>query len=207
MRAEARYTIDELADAGRRLGSHHPLLRRRGPPARPRFARPHRRLQRRAPAPLAPGAAPGRSARAARRGPRAPGRPVGRRSARAPGRGGRARPAAPRGLAESVRLRAAGAGASRGGPSHRAGSRHRLGPARRLGRAWPSRPAAYAVAPMLERAAQAVPPATWRRFSLADGVELHVRADAERQQSPLIRRLLAAADVPSADAKDTHSPP
>jgi DNA-binding transcriptional MerR regulator len=60
--------------------------------------------------------------------------------------------------------------------------------------------------PMLERAQPAVPPATWRRFSLADGVELHVRADAERQQSPLIRRLLAAADVQPDDAKDITTP-
>jgi len=65
-------------------------------------------------------------------------------------------------------------------------------------------PAAAGAGTMLDSAQPAVPPATWRRFSLADGVELHVRADAERHQSPLIGRLLAAADLhlPAPDAKD-----
>jgi DNA-binding transcriptional MerR regulator len=68
------------------------------------------------------------------------------------------------------------------------------------------RAVAAGAAPTLEHAQAAIPPATWRHFRLADGVELHVRADAEHQQSPLIRRLLAAADVQPV-AKDLNSPP
>lgn len=59
----------------------------------------------------------------------------------------------------------------------------------------PQLAAAARVAPLLKRAEPPPPSASWRRFDLVDGVELHVRTDVERQQSALIRRLLAAADA------------
>jgi DNA-binding transcriptional MerR regulator len=56
-------------------------------------------------------------------------------------------------------------------------------------------PLPVAALPVAEEPAP-TPAATWRRWPLAEGVELHVRADVERRQRPLIRRLLDAARVP-----------
>jgi DNA-binding transcriptional MerR regulator len=52
------------------------------------------------------------------------------------------------------------------------------------------------------RPAEQQSPTSWRRWRLAEGVELHVRADVEQHARSLIRRLLDAAGVTSPTARN-----